>query len=82
MKSGRPVPELFLKIALKDDGQSVTKNKINNSMFLFSIFPSEFEYLMIILAAVNENMKEELRIVIENQAEEMKLLRQELNSRR
>ena len=34
--------------------------------------------VMIILAAVNENMKEELRIVINNQIREMRLLRDDL----
>ena len=34
--------------------------------------------VMIILAAVNENMKEELKIVINNQVKEMKLLRDDL----
>jgi len=33
---------------------------------------------VIILLAVSENMKEELRIVIENQSNELKLLREEL----
>ncbi len=34
--------------------------------------------LLVILAAVNENMKEELKIMISNQAEELKLLRKDL----
>jgi|TARA_B100002003_G_scaffold250628_1_gene290739 energy-coupling factor transporter transmembrane protein EcfT len=34
--------------------------------------------VMIILAAVNENMKEELKVVINNQVKEMKLLREDL----
>lgn len=38
--------------------------------------------LLIILAAVNENMKEELKIVIQNQAEEMRLLREDLNKKK
>ena len=33
--------------------------------------------VMIIVAAVNENMKEELKIVINNQAKEMRLLRED-----
>jgi len=33
--------------------------------------------IMIIVAAVNENMKEELKIVINNQVKEMKLLRED-----
>ncbi|MBW2975413.1 hypothetical protein KY366_06860 [Candidatus Woesearchaeota archaeon] len=37
--------------------------------------------LMVILAAVNENMKEELRVVIENQVEEIKLLRWDIQKR-
>ena len=37
--------------------------------------------LVVILAAVNENMKEELKIVIQNQAEELKLLRKDLKKR-
>jgi len=37
--------------------------------------------LLVILAAVNENMKEELKIMISNQAEEMKLLRKDLKRR-
>ena len=36
---------------------------------------------VIILVAVAENMKEELRIVIENQNQEMKLLREELKKK-
>jgi len=38
--------------------------------------------LMVILAAVNENMKEELKVVIENQVEEIKLLRSDLKRKR
>jgi len=38
--------------------------------------------LLIILAAVNENMKEELKVVIQNQAEEIKLLRDDFNSKK
>lgn len=38
--------------------------------------------LLVILAAVNENMKEELKIVIENQAEEMRLLRRDLSGKK
>lgn len=37
--------------------------------------------LLIIVAAVNENMKEELKIVIQNQAEEIKLLRADLKKK-
>ncbi len=36
---------------------------------------------VIILVAVSENTKEELRIVIENQTEELKLLREDLRKR-
>ena len=38
--------------------------------------------LMVILAAVNENMKEELRTVIENQVEEIRLLRDDLKKKK
>lgn len=38
--------------------------------------------LMIILAAVNENMKEELKIVIQNQIEEIRLLRNDLKKKK
>lgn len=38
--------------------------------------------VMIIMTSVNENMKEELKIVIRNQHEEIKLLRQDLTKRR
>ena len=38
--------------------------------------------LVIIVAAVNENMKEELKIVIQNQLEEMRLLRKDLMKKR
>ena len=38
--------------------------------------------LLVILAAVNENMKEELKIVIQNQVEEMRLLRNDLKRKR
>ncbi len=38
--------------------------------------------LMVILAAVNENMKEELKIVILNQAEEIRLLREDFKKKR
>jgi len=38
--------------------------------------------LLIILAAVNENMKEELKVVIENQAEEIRLLRDDFNNKK
>lgn len=38
--------------------------------------------LLVILAAVNENMKEELKIVIQNQVEELRLLRNDLKKKR
>ncbi len=38
--------------------------------------------LLVISAAVNENMKEELKIVIENQAEEIRLLRKDLSDKK
>lgn len=38
--------------------------------------------LLVILAAVNENMKEELRTVIQNQIEEIKLLRDDLKRKK
>jgi magnesium-transporting ATPase (P-type) len=38
--------------------------------------------VMIIVAAVNENMKEELKVVINNQLKEMKLLRDDLKRKR
>ena len=38
--------------------------------------------LLVILAAVSENMKEELKIVIQNQVDEIKLLRQDLKKKR
>ncbi|MBW2989410.1 hypothetical protein KY358_03770 [Candidatus Woesearchaeota archaeon] len=37
--------------------------------------------LMVISAAVNENMKEELKVMIENQVEEIKLLRYEVHNK-
>jgi len=36
---------------------------------------------VIIMVAVSENMKEELRIVLENQTEELKLLREEIRKK-
>ena len=36
---------------------------------------------VIILVAVSENMKEELKLVIENQTEEMRLLREEIRKK-
>jgi len=36
--------------------------------------------LLVIMVAVNENMKEELKLVIQNQLEEIKVLRQDLNN--
>lgn len=50
--------------------------------FLQTIFLWLLMILMVILAAVNENMKEELRMVIENQIEEIKLLRQDLKKKK
>lgn len=50
--------------------------------FLQTIFLWLLMILMVILAAVNENMKEELRMVIENQIEEIKLLRQDIKRKR
>jgi len=38
--------------------------------------------LLVILAAVSENMKEELRMVIQNQIEEIRLLRKDINKKR
>lgn len=38
--------------------------------------------LLVILAAVNENLKEELKVVIENQLEEIKLLRKEFKGKK
>jgi|TARA_B100002003_G_C14063743_1_gene511983 hypothetical protein len=38
--------------------------------------------VMIILAAVNENMKEELKMVINNQVKEMQLLRDDLKRKK
>ena len=46
--------------------------------FLQTTFLWLLMVLMVILAAVNENMKEELKMVIENQIEEIKLLRDDL----
>jgi len=37
--------------------------------------------LLVILASVNENMKEELKIMITNQVEELKLLRKDLKKK-
>lgn len=37
--------------------------------------------LLVILAAVNENMKEELKIMISNQVEEIKLLRKDFRKK-
>jgi len=34
--------------------------------------------LLIVIAAINENMKEELKLVVENQVKEMRLLRDDL----
>lgn len=50
--------------------------------FLQTTFLWLLMILLVILAAVNENMKEELRIVIQNQAEEMRLLRDDLNKKK
>jgi hypothetical protein len=60
----------------------VLKNGVLSWELLQTIFLWLLMILMIILAAVNENMKEELRVVIENQAEEIRLLRDDLNRRR
>ena len=38
--------------------------------------------LLVILTAANENMKEELKIVIQNQGEEMRLLRADLKKKK
>jgi len=50
--------------------------------FLQTTFMWLIMILLIILAAVNENMKEELRTVIENQIEEMKLLRNDFRKKK
>lgn len=50
--------------------------------FLQTTFLWLLMILLVILAAVNENMKEELKIVIQNQAEEIKLLRGDIKKRR
>lgn len=50
--------------------------------FLQTTFLWLLMVLLVILAAVNENMKEELKIVIQNQLEEMKLLRADLNKKK
>ena len=50
--------------------------------FLQATFLWLLMILMVILAAVNENMKEELKLVIENQIEEIKLLRNDLKKKR
>lgn len=46
--------------------------------FLIAVFLWLILIAVVILAAVNENVKEELKIVIENQLEEIKLLRKEV----
>ncbi|MBU0629066.1 MAG: hypothetical protein KKC75_07800 [Nanoarchaeota archaeon] len=50
--------------------------------FLQTTFLWLLMILMVILTAVNENMKEELKMVIENQVEEIKLLRIDLKKKR
>ena len=64
---------LIHKLALRDG--FYTWNVIN-ALFLWLIL-----IVLIILAAVNENTKEELKIVIKNQLDEMKLLRQDMRRR-
>ncbi len=49
---------------------------------LFAIFLWLILICIIILVAVAENMKEELRMVIENQLTELKLLREEVKKKR
>jgi hypothetical protein len=49
---------------------------------LFAIFLWLILICIIILVAVAENMKEELRIIIENQLTEMRLLREEVKKKR
>jgi hypothetical protein len=50
--------------------------------FSWELLQTTFLWLLmiffVVLAAVNENMKEELKVVITNQWEELRLLRQEL----
>jgi len=48
-----------------------------NGIFLWLILIA-----LVILLSVEENMKEELKMVLENQAEEAKLLREELRQHR
>jgi hypothetical protein len=49
---------------------------------LFAIFLWLVLICIIILIAVAENMKEELRVIIENQLAELKLLREEVKKKR
>ena len=64
---------LIQKLALRDGFYSWN---VVNALFLWLIL-----IVLIILAAVNENTKEELKIVIKNQLDEMKLLRQDMRRR-
>jgi len=50
--------------------------------FLQAVFLWVLMILLVILAAVNENMKEELKLVVQTQAEEVRLLRQDLKKRK
>ena len=64
---------LIHKLALRDGFYSWN---VVNALFLWLIL-----IVLIILTAVNENTKEELKIVIKNQLDEMKLLRQDMRRR-
>lgn len=52
-------------------------NQTNHWLFLQSIFLWLMLVVLIILLAVNENMKEELKLIQEEQLEEIRVLRKE-----
>ncbi len=56
------------------DGAVLTWNMV------FGVFLWLITFLALILVSVQENVKEELKMVIDNQTKEMKLLRHELRS--
>ncbi len=65
---------------------AISKMVIKEGFFSWGLLQTIFLWflviLTIVLTAVNENMKEELKVVIGNQAEEIRLLRADLNKRR
>lgn len=65
---------------------AVHKTLSTEGIFSFEALQTVFLWLillvLIILTAVNENTKEELKIVIQNQLDEIRLLRKELSKKR